>query len=196
MEPERKRTIAFIDGQNLYFAVKYEFGYTFPNFDVAKLASAICSRANWDLTQVRFYTGVPPTHANPRWHDFWVAKLAAMGQAGIHVYSRPLVTRDGQMHEKGIDVRISLDIVRLASKNEFDVALVFSQDQDLSEAAAEIRQVAAEDRRWIKVASSFPLRRSPAENKGINYTDWLPFDKALYDTCIDPRDYRAKPAPS
>ena len=74
-----------------------------------------------------------------------------MGKAGIQVYSRPLRYRndivklpDGSTHtflrgsEKGIDVRIALDVIRLAVGNEYDVAVVFSQDQDLSEAADEI----------------------------------------------------------
>jgi uncharacterized LabA/DUF88 family protein len=37
--------------------------------------------------------------------------------------------------EKGVDVRIALDVIRLAHRAEYDVALLFSQDQDLSEVA-------------------------------------------------------------
>ena len=33
--------------------------------------------------------------------------------------------------EKGIDVRIALDMIRLTYWNEFDVGILFSQDQDL-----------------------------------------------------------------
>lgn len=54
-------------------------------------------------------------------------------------------------------MRIALDIIRLAHRREYDVALVFSQDQDLSEAADEIRVIAQEQERWIKIASSFPV---------------------------------------
>ena len=38
-------------------------------------------------------------------------------------------------HEKGIDVRLALDVVALARKRQFDIALIFSQDQDLQELA-------------------------------------------------------------
>lgn len=44
--------------------------------------------------------------------------------------------------EKGVDVRIALDIVRMAHRGDYDVALVFSQDQDLSEVAEEVRAIA------------------------------------------------------
>jgi hypothetical protein len=69
------------------------------------------------------------------------------------------------------------------------VALIFSQDQDLSEVAEEIRTIAQEQNRWIKVASAFPFAAG-AKIRGINKTDWIRIDKATYDLCIDPRDYR------
>ena len=93
--------------------------------------------------------------------------------------------------EKGIDVRLALDVIRLAHQNEYDVALLFSSDQDLSEVAEEIRLIARERRRWIKIASAYPY--SPAYKvRGINKTDWIPIDRATYDACLDPRDYRPK----
>jgi hypothetical protein len=33
--------------------------------------------------------------------------------------------------EKGIDVRIAIDVLKMARNNQYDVAVVFSQDQDL-----------------------------------------------------------------
>jgi hypothetical protein len=41
-EPTVKRTIAFVDGQNLFYAAKYAFGYSWPNYDPLKLAQAVC----------------------------------------------------------------------------------------------------------------------------------------------------------
>ncbi|MHB1530371.1 MAG: hypothetical protein ACYCXT_13305 [Acidiferrobacteraceae bacterium] len=71
---------------------------------------------------------------------------------------------------------------------------MFSQDQDLSEAAAEIRVIAHEQNRWIKGVSSTPVSPTVRNRRGINQTDWFPIDRARYDTCIDPRDYRPKKA--
>jgi hypothetical protein len=93
--------------------------------------------------------------------------------------------------EKGIDIRIALDVIRLAHQNEYDVALLFCSDQDLSEVAKEIRLIARERHRWIKIASAYPY--SPAHKlRGINKTDWIPIDRRTYDACLDPRDYRPK----
>jgi uncharacterized LabA/DUF88 family protein len=162
-EPTTKRAIVFIDGQNLYHSVRAAFDYTYPNYDVLALAQKLCAIKGWQLKQVRFYTEVPDIRDNRRWHQFWSKKLAVMGRRGIHVFSRTLRYRNevlslpGQPtytvlvgEEKGIDVRIALDIIRLAHRGDYDVALMFSQDQDLSEAADEVRLISHEQQRWIK----------------------------------------------
>jgi len=91
-------------------------------------------------------------------------------------------------------VRLAIDIIRLAHRGAFDVALVLSQDQDLSEVAEEIRVIAKEQNRWISIASTFPSSPASKNTKGINPTDWIKIDRSTYDSCIDPRDYRPKKA--
>jgi uncharacterized LabA/DUF88 family protein len=205
IEPADKRTIAFFDGQNLFHAARAAFGYTFPNYDPIALATALCKQRGWNLAEVRFYTGVPDAGDDPFWNHFWTSKLAQTGRRGAKVYSRSLVYRnkvhrlpDGtqtaflKAEEKGIDVRIAIDVISFAWRNLFDVALVFSQDQDLSEAAREIRDVAQRQDRWIKIASAFPVSPASTNRKGIHFTDWLPIDRTTYDSCLDGRDYRPK----
>ena len=90
-------------------------------------------------------------------------------------------------------MRLALDALDAAHRHRIDVSLIFSQDQDLSELASLIRLVAGFQNRWIKIASAFPISATATNRRGINHTDWCPIDKATYDTCIDPRDYRPKP---
>jgi uncharacterized LabA/DUF88 family protein len=205
-EPKSKRVVAFIDGQNLFYAAAKSFGYTFPNFDPRLLAEAVASRfPDWVLAQVRFYTGIHDPKVNPFWHHFWTAKLGAMGHNGVHTCSRQLrysretvALPDGTQksvrvgHEKGIDLRIGLDLVRLVREDELDVALVFSQDQDLQEAVEEARSIAHSQNRWFKPASAFPNSPTSTSPRGIDRTDWIKVDKATYDQCLDPADYRPK----
>ena len=205
IEPVRKRVIAFIDGQNLYHAAKEAFGYPYPNYDVGKLAHAVAVQQGWDCVGVQFYTGVPEVTDHDFWHAFWNMKLAAMGTRGIRVFRRSLRYRnqtvrlpDGRTHtflvgqEKGIDIRLALDIVHAVRTNQCDVALVFSQDQDLSEVAEEVRAISLEQNRWVKMASAFPVSPTTRNRRGINKTDWIRVDRAIYDACIDPADYRPK----
>ncbi len=92
-------------------------------------------------------------------------------------------------HEKGIDIRIALDVVRLASTGALDVAVLFAQDQDYAEVAREVREVAERKNRWIKIASAFPESPSATSRRGVDRTDWKPFDRDLYDRCLDSADY-------
>ena len=205
-EPRAKRAIAFVDGQNLYFAAREAFGYSHPNYDVLALATAVCRTHRWRPVQTRFYTGIPDATDNALWHKFWSAKLAVMGRQGVHLFSRALRYRnrrvklpDGTEHafivgeEKGVDVRIALDVIRLAHRREYDVAVIFSQDQDLSEVAEEIRTIAQEQDRWIKVVSAFPCSPTSRNRRGIEKADWVRIDRVVYDACLDRRDYRPKP---
>ena len=200
--------MAFIDGQNLFHAAKDAFGYTYPNFEVSRLCGHLCAAQGWTLASVRFYTGIPEATDSPFWNHFWNAKLGAMGHRGVHVFSRPLRYRNkrvaipgGSFHfttvpeEKGIDVRIAIDVIRMAHRKEYDVAILFSQDQDLSEAVDEIRAISKEQDRWIKVASAFPKSPSSTNRRGINHTDWIGIDRATYDSCLDHADYRPPKAP-
>lgn len=210
-EPTLKRTVAFIDGQNLFHSAREAFGYTYPNYDINLLAKAVCRTKGWTLLQSRFYTGIPDRRDNARWNQFWAAKLLAMSRSGVHTYTRALRYRNktvplpnrpefggmaGKEHvflageEKGIDVRIALDVIRMAHRKEYDVALLFSQDQDLSEVADEIRVIASEQDRWLRIACAYPVSPTSRNTRGVNKTDWIEIDRATYDACLDGRDYR------
>ena len=204
-EPPVKRTVAFIDGQNLFYGAKKAFGHQFPNYDPKALADRIAAARGWTLSQTSFYTGIPDRTDNAFWNHFWTAKLAVMGTRGIRTFSRPLRYRNQTVplagggattilvgEEKGIDVRLALDVVRMARENAYDVALIFSQDQDLSEAADEVKAISAQQGRWIKVACAFPYSPTAENRRGINGTEWIKIDRSTYDSCIDPNDYRPK----
>lgn len=203
IEPVLKRAIVYVDGQNLFHSAKDAFGYAFPNFDINLLAQSVCATNGWDLAECRFYTGIPNPEDNPFWNSFWVRKTAQMGRVGVRIFTRPMRYRnktvrlpDGSTHtfltgeEKGIDVRIALDVLSGAVNATYDVAVIFSQDQDLSEAATEIRTISQQQNRWIKATCAFPWSPAAHNKRGINSTDWLKIDRATYDKCIDPRDYR------
>jgi uncharacterized LabA/DUF88 family protein len=201
-EPTTKRAIAFVDGQNLYHHARAAFNITHPNYDVLVLARTICQSKGWFFKAVRFYTGTPELADDPMWHNFWTKKLLATKRQGVHVYSRRLRYRNKEImidgiprtitvgEEKGIDIRIALDCVSLALSNDFDVAVIFSQDQDMSEVVDEIKKIARVQKRWIKVACAFPSSSTASNRRGINGSEWIPFDQATYNGCVDKHDYR------
>ena len=204
-EPTLKRVHAFVDGQNLFHSAKEAFGHQYPNYDPLKLAQAVCGQQGWQLDQVHFYTGVPDLSDNPTWYHFWTKKLAHLRRKGVTVFRRTLRYRnqtvrlpDGSDHtflvgqEKGVDMRMGLDIVGAAIANVCDVALVFTQDQDFTEVADDVRLIAQSQRRWFRIASAFPYSPTTKNRRGIDRTDWIQIDRATYDACLDPRDYRQR----
>jgi uncharacterized LabA/DUF88 family protein len=234
-EPSEKRAIVFFDGQNLFHTVAEVFGYQEPDYDPVALAARICKDKNWQIREVRFYTGLPGATEDPFWHRYWSSKLRGLRSAKVQVFTRPLRYRgtsirygkgskarfylpdgtallpgtklylpdgkelpDGTQvgvtvgEEKGIDVRIALDIIHLAHTNVYDVAVIFSQDQDLAEVVDEIRWIAREQGRWIKIASAFPWIEKSPNPRGIERTDWIRIDQDTYDACRDPRDYKSR----
>lgn len=202
-----KRAIIFYDGQNLYRSAKDAFGYHVPNYDIKLLSEWVCKSRNWILAEMHFYTGVPDQADNLLWHDFWGKKLSHMGRMGIKIFNRSLRYHNEEFqcpackkeyttlvgHEKGVDVRIALDVIRLAHEQAYDIAVIFSQDQDLSEVVDEVKTISSEQGRLIKVLSAFPVSPTSRNLRGIKNTEWIKIDKQAYDTCIDPTDYRTQP---
>ncbi|MFH0911660.1 MAG: NYN domain-containing protein [Planctomycetota bacterium] len=202
-----KRAIAFFDGQNLYFAAKDAFGleYSYPNYEPRRLAEPVCKRYEWTLIGIRFYTGVPALDKDPFWHEFWNNKLRNMQSSGIEVFRRELryseettmlsgieVQRKPIPKEKGIDVRIALDLMMYFLEDRYDAGVIFSQDQDLSEAVADIQKLAEQKGKDIILASAFPVGKGTKNSHGINGTIPIRTTKIEYAQCTDRRDYRPK----
>jgi uncharacterized LabA/DUF88 family protein len=193
------RTIVFFDGQNLYHGAKDAWRalpavghsrYSYPSYDVEKLAEALVSRITGRiLTQIRFYTGVPnpALGATERfWHSFWTSKLRYLKNQGIEVYKG----RINHEQEKGVDVSIAIDLIRLTYEQKYEVAIIVSQDWDFGPAIRLAKEIAKNQNRQLIYESCFPLGPESKSSRGIPGTVWVPIDQATYDTCYDPRDYR------
>ena len=198
--------MAFFDVQNLYrhakdaFQVDDSCGYHHPNFDPIKLHKKVAENFGCTPTLTRFYTGVPPASESEMWSGYWSNRVLALKRAGVFVETRKLryhqeTLADGTIktipQEKGIDIRISLDLVSCARRKEFDVAIIFSQDQDLAEAVKEVNEIVkGQTGRNVEVVSAFPDSHIASSARGIDKTKWFKFDRAFYDLCVDPKDYR------
>ena len=87
-------------------------------------------------------------------------------------------------------MRISLDLVRLFLNDDYDAAILFSQDQDLLEATQEVKHLARSQGKVVALYSAFPVGPGSKNQRGIDRTDWIRIDQVAYDQCVDPRDYR------
>lgn len=86
--------------------------------------------------------------------------------------------------------RLALDIVTCAVQGQYDVAVIYSQDQDLNEVVTDVRNSAQKVGRNIQLACAFPSGPNATYRRGIDKTDWIRIEEADYNLCLDPRDYR------
>ena len=186
----QRRAVALIDGMNLFNNAKRAFGYSFPNYDVIKLAKIVCDRLGSHLVETRFYTGVPRQDVKPEKHYFWASKTAAMKQSGVIVYTRR-VRQTEPPQEKGIDIRIGLDALALAIEQTCDELIIFSTDQDFTELNRHVRRVADQQSRQIRLVSAFPVAPG-VRIRGIRGFKQHRIPRNIYDQCIDPTDYRPR----
>jgi hypothetical protein len=100
------------------------------------------------LDQVRIYRGLPASNREPTLYAVNERQATAWsGDPRVEVIRRPLryprdwPTRPAQ--EKGIDVALAVDLIRLAVEGAYDVAVVFSRDTDLILALEAIRDMSS-----------------------------------------------------
>ena len=122
-----------------------------------------------------------------------------MTASGVRVVTRPLRYVEEAVRlpngtlrvvpvarEKGIDLRLALDVLRLARQGAFDCAVIFSQDDDLAEVVRELGRLRSELNHWLVVDCAFP---DAPRAWGIGGARPLRFDKRLYDSAIDSMNY-------
>lgn len=94
--------------------------------------------------------------------------------------------------EKGVDVSLSLDLVRATYEQQYDVAILVSQDSDFGPAVKLAKEIARFQNRSPIFESAFPIIPGRSR-RGVPGTTWVPITQQTYDACYDPRDYRSKP---
>jgi uncharacterized LabA/DUF88 family protein len=204
-----KKTHIFIDGQNFYLSARTAFGLRYPDFDTRAVADTIARKVSGqEADHIHFYTGMPVQKFSPRWFEFWTNKIAAMEAEGIETFTRPLRyihETDPQSptgykilstREKGIDLRIALDVMEVARRTDVENIVIVSRDQDFQEVIEKIETMCAFERRDIGLWSAYPDGgNGPSHLRGIDGTKEVIIDREEYARCIDRTDYRGSHAP-
>ena len=191
------RTIVLIDGQNLFHLARIAWApipadpsspYSWPSYDVEALAARLTARLpKRKLDEIRFYTGVPAASVDQFWHNFWTNKCRHLRNQGVHVYTGRV---NSARQEKGVDVSLALDLIQATHEQRYDAAIIVSQDADFGPAVRLAKNIARSQRRYLLFESAFPVGAGSSSKRGVPGTTWAPIDKATYDACRDPRDYR------
>lgn len=125
-----KRAAIFIDGGNLYHGLKNLFGKVSLDFRkfVEKLAEGC------ELYRTYYYNAVLDQSIDPdtyRKQQRFFDRLRSLPYFELRL--GVLKRREGGLEEKGMDVKIAVDMVSMAYKGHYDVAILVSGDGDYAE---------------------------------------------------------------
>jgi hypothetical protein len=202
------RVVVFLDWQNVYKGAREAFhSYQDPHWlgqvDPVRLAQAIAADSPFEreLVAVRVYRGRPDSMRDPKGYAASARQIARWRESPlVDVTLRTLRYPRGwptshepgeKPQEKGIDVALAIDFVRMATENKYDVGILMSTDTDLKpalEAVVELtrtyRRPRAEVAAWS--ASKQHSRRLSITGRKL-YCHWL--DATSYKSAADPTDY-------
>lgn len=198
-----RRVVVFVDAQNFYrgarraFFNRAETPFRYGQFRPWRLGELLSERdPGRALVDVRLYTGRPDAYLQPMAYRANVLQCSAWEQAGCYVFTRPLRyprrwprNADGRRpEEKGIDVAMAIDIVRLADRGAYDVAIICSADTDLAPAVEDVIDTHPDV--TVEVAGWRSERyRQRLSLRGRNlWCHWL--TSADYERVRDDSDYR------
>lgn len=170
---ELKRVMVFIDGSNLYHTMRAN--HSGVKLDFAKLATAVVG-PNRELIRVYYYNApvnqseVPIMYAKQQKFFNMIERL------DYYELRRGKLVKDhktGKVREKGVDVRLSLDMLAYASEDLYDVAVLISGDADMVVAVKYVKN------HGKHVELAFPQSSARSDELMSVCDKYQPFDNAF-----------------
>lgn len=134
-----KKVAVFIDGSNFYFKLRTLIPHKM-DFIHYRYRELIASLVNSDekLVYAGYYVGVVRDTKRTKDHQKTLELVKnqqklfeQLRHQQIDIVKGYLLERDGTYFEKGVDVRLAVDIVTMAQERQYDVGIVISSDTDL-----------------------------------------------------------------
>mgnify|MGYP001581146546 FL=1 len=140
------RIFIFIDGNNFYFKLKElssHLGGKFPllDFDFKKFCEWLVGSGK--LVDARYYIGALKRQSNNEKSEKMYANQQKLisklqNQNVSTVFGHLIQHPDKTFHEKGVDVKIAVEMIRYAREDKYDIAYLLSSDTDLVPAVEEV----------------------------------------------------------
>lgn len=133
-----QRVVIFIDGSNFYYCMKDELGAAKINF--AKFAELLAGKR----TLIRTYYYNAPLrreHDEEKYKDQQRFFDHLRHIDYFEVKLGRLIPRKATYVQKGVDVRLAVDMIAFAAANMYDVAVLVSGDGDFAEAVQHVKNI-------------------------------------------------------
>ncbi|MFZ4500146.1 MAG: NYN domain-containing protein [Minisyncoccia bacterium] len=141
------RIVVFIDGSNFYHKLKevlctLDDSYKMLGFKYKDFFQNLAKES--PIVEIRYYVGVIKRQAGPdiekseKMYSQQQRLIARLQKENIVVTLGNLIQHpDKSFHEKGVDVRLAVEMIRLAREDRYDVAYLVSSDTDMVPAVEE-----------------------------------------------------------
>ncbi|MEJ7553904.1 MAG: NYN domain-containing protein [Aquificaceae bacterium] len=156
-----ERVVIFIDGSNLFHAIRYMN----IRIDYQKLVDFL--REDRKLIRAYFYGAIPQEKDikknSPEWESYMRQKrfLEELSLQGIKVKLAKLrKLPSGEYVEKEVDIMLATDMLSMAYTNTYDTAVLVSGDSDFSYTVEEVQRIGKRvENASFKRTSSYQLRK-------------------------------------
>ncbi len=137
-----KRYIILIDGSNFYFKLKDIGLHNLQNFDFSRFAAMLIGQ-NSKLVSATYYVGKIKTEGTDKSKMLFIKQQKLLAKLKSHDFNYSLgqlMKYDGIYHEKGVDVKIAVDMLAATYENLCDTICLVSSDTDLIPAVHKARE--------------------------------------------------------
>ena len=141
------RAFVFIDGNNFYFRLKdlisqIDGKFSLLEFAFDKFAEHLVKPNS--LAEIHYYIGALKRQRNNEKSEKMYADqqklIGKLQQQKVFITLGQLIQHpDKTFHEKGVDVRLAVEMIRFAREDKYDIAYLISSDTDLVAAVEEVQ---------------------------------------------------------
>src|SRR3954449_8265881 len=177
------RGFVFIDGSNFYHKLKNltagrKQEFPLSSFDFRAFSTWLAAPG------VRYYIGAVKRDGSEKSQSLYADQQRLIGrlqQQGVEIVLGHLIRHpDRTFHEKGVDVRLAVEMIRLAREGRYDQAYLVSSDTDLVPAVEEVHSFAKRVQYvGTPKGQSYGLSKVADDVRLIRPEDVRPFFEAL-----------------
>jgi len=139
----KHRVSVYIDGSNLYHKLKSLDISNTTNFNYKGLCEYLARNRN--IISLRYYTGAVKAKAGDSQSQQLRRRqqklFSNLQNQGFEISRGYIMKNNETYHEKGVDVKIAIDILIGAYDNLYDTAILLSSDTDLIPAIKKVREL-------------------------------------------------------
>jgi uncharacterized LabA/DUF88 family protein len=181
-ENKKQRVGVFIDGSNFYYKLKSLSTKNITYFDYGGLSQWLAKER--DIVAKTYFIGVVRAKSDDvkgqilRRNQRKLFSHLQSQKQGFLIERGYLMKNDGVYHEKGVDVKMAVDLVVGAYEDSYDTAILISSDTDLIPAIEKVRAL-GKSVEYIGFSHkpSLGLISKSTESKLLSKDDLRPFEQ-------------------